>query len=50
MGQDGGPDSPDTVFRGIKQVDKHFKLTMTASNIMRTAARILFEGQQGALQ
>jgi len=31
-----------TVYRGMKRVDQHFKLTMTASNIVRMA-RILFE-------
>lgn len=38
-----------TVYRGIKRVDQHFKLTMTASNLVRIA-RIPFVGQQGALQ
>ena len=38
-----------TVFRGIKRVDQHFKLTMTASHIVRMA-RILFAIPQGALQ
>lgn len=26
-----------TVYRGLKRVDQHFKLTMTASNILRIA-------------
>jgi len=38
-----------TVYRGIKRVDQHFKLTMTASNIVRMA-RILFGAPQGATQ
>lgn len=38
-----------TLFRGIRRVDQHFKLTMTASNIMRMA-RILFAAPQGAAQ
>lgn len=38
-----------TVFRGIKRVDQHFKLTMTASNIVRMA-RILIAVPQGARQ
>jgi transposase len=36
-----------TVFRGIRRVDQHFKLTMTASNLTRLA-RILFAVPQGA--
>lgn len=36
-----------TVYRGIKRVDQHFKLTMTASNIVRMA-RILAAAPQGA--
>jgi len=36
-----------TVFRGIRRVDQHFKLTMTASNIVRIA-RILTAVPQGA--
>jgi len=36
-----------TVFRGIKRVDQHFKLTMTASNIVRMA-RIMGAAPQGA--
>lgn len=35
-----------TVYRGLKRVDQHFKLTMTASNIVRMA-RILTEAPQG---
>jgi transposase len=35
-----------TVFRGIRRVDQHFKLTMTASNLVRIA-RILTAGPQG---
>lgn len=35
-----------TVYRGIRRVDQHFKLTMTASNLCRMA-RILSEGLQG---
>jgi transposase len=38
-----------TVYRGIKRVDQHFKLTMTASNIVRMA-RILVSVPQGATQ
>ncbi len=38
-----------TVFRGIRRVDQHFKLTMTASNLVRMA-RILFAVPQGAPQ
>jgi transposase len=36
-----------TVYRGIKRVDQHFKLTMTASNLIRMA-RIMFAPPQGA--
>ena len=36
-----------TVYRGIRRVDQHFKLTMTASNITRMA-RILSATPQGA--
>ncbi len=36
-----------TVYRGIKRVDQHFKLTMTASNIVRMA-RMLAAVPQGA--
>jgi transposase len=36
-----------TVYRGLERVDQHFKLTMTASNIVRMA-RILREMPQGA--
>ena len=38
-----------TAYRGIKRVDQHFKLTMTASNIVRMA-RILFAVPRGAPQ
>jgi transposase len=38
-----------TVYRGIKRVDQHFKLTMTASNIVRMA-RILVGVPKGATQ
>jgi transposase len=38
-----------TVYRGLKRVDQHFKLTMTASNIVRMA-RILGGAPQGAAQ
>jgi transposase len=38
-----------TVYRGLRRVDQHFKLTMTASNILRIA-RILFAVPQGAVQ
>ncbi len=37
-----------TVYRGLRRVDQHFKLTMTASNIVRMA-RILSAGPQGAM-
>jgi len=36
-----------TVYRGIKRVDQHFKLTMTASNIIRMA-RMPMQTTQGA--
>jgi len=38
-----------TVYRGIRRVDQHFKLTMTASNIVRIA-RILTAAPVGATQ
>jgi transposase len=38
-----------TVYRGLRRVDQHFKLTMTASNILRMA-RILFAVPHGAVQ
>jgi transposase len=38
-----------TVYRGMRRVDQHFKLTMTASNIVRIA-RILCAVPQGATQ
>lgn len=38
-----------TVYRGLQRVDQHFKLTMTASNIVRIA-RMPFAVPQGALQ
>lgn len=38
-----------TVYRGLQRVDQHFKLTMTASNIVRIA-RILVGEPQGAAQ
>lgn len=38
-----------TVYRGLRRVDQHFKLTMTASNILRMA-RIMIAVPQGALQ
>jgi transposase len=38
-----------TVYRGLKRVDQHFKLTMTASNIVRMA-RMLVAAPQGAAQ
>lgn len=38
-----------TVYRGIERVDQHFKLTMTASNLVRMA-RIMFAVPQGAMQ
>jgi len=37
-----------TVYRGIRRVDQHFKLTMTASNIVRMA-RILCGVPRGAM-
>jgi DDE family transposase len=36
-----------TVYRGIRRVDQHFELTMTASNIVRMA-RLLSAVPQGA--
>ena len=36
-----------TLYRGIRRVDQHFKLTMTASNIVRMA-RMLSVVPQGA--
>lgn len=38
-----------TVYRGMRRVDQHFKLTMTASNIVRMA-RMLSAVPQGATQ
>lgn len=38
-----------TVYRGIGRVDQHFKLTMTASNLVRMA-RILTVGPSGAMR
>lgn len=38
-----------TVYRGLKRVDQQFKLTMTASNLVRIA-RMPFAVPQGALQ
>jgi len=38
-----------TLYRGIRRVDQHFKLTMTASNIVRMA-RILMQMPQGVPQ
>ncbi len=38
-----------TVYRGLRRVDQHFKLTMTASNIPRIA-RMLSAAPQAALQ
>ncbi|KVK86430.1 hypothetical protein WJ47_05915 [Burkholderia ubonensis] len=38
-----------TVYRGIKRVDQHFKLTMLASNLTRMA-RILAAVPQGAVK
>jgi len=38
-----------TVYRGIKRVDQHFKLTMTASNIVRMA-RMPMQAPQGVRQ
>jgi hypothetical protein len=35
------------VYRGLKRVDQNFKLTMTASNVVRMA-RILVSAPQGA--
>jgi transposase len=38
-----------TLYRGLRRVDQHFKLTMTASNIVRIA-RILCAGPAAAVQ
>ena len=38
-----------TVYRGLRRVEQHLKLTMTASNIVRMA-RILSAQLQGAAQ
>ena len=38
-----------TVYRGIRRVDQHFKLTMTASNLIRLA-RMLAVSPQGAMR
>jgi hypothetical protein len=38
-----------TMYRGLRRVDQHFKLTMTASNLTRMA-RILFAVPQAAAQ
>jgi hypothetical protein len=38
-----------TVYRGMRRVDQHFKLTMTASNIVRIA-RMLCVAPKGAAQ
>lgn len=38
-----------TFYRGLQRVDQHFKLTMTANNIVRMA-RLLFANRQGAWQ
>jgi len=38
-----------TVYRGLRRVDQHFKLTMTASNLVRIA-RMPFAVQQGGCQ
>ena len=38
-----------TLYRGLERVDQHFKLTMTACNLVRIA-RIPFAVPQGALQ
>lgn len=38
-----------TVYRGLRRVDQHFKLTMTASNLVRMA-RMLSAGPRGATQ
>lgn len=38
-----------TMYRGIRRVDQHFKLTMTASNLIRMA-RIMFAVPQGVAQ
>jgi len=39
-----------TVYRGIKRVDQNFKLTMTASNIIRIARMLTVRPQGGAWQ
>ena len=36
-----------TVYRGLRRVDQHFKLNVTASNLVRMA-RMLIAGPQGA--
>lgn len=38
-----------TLYRGIRRVDQHFKLTMTASNIVRMA-RMFSAAPQGAMR
>ncbi len=38
-----------TVYRGMRRVDQHFRLTMTASNIVRIA-RMLCADPQAAAQ
>jgi hypothetical protein len=38
-----------TVYRGLRRVDQHFKLTMTASNILRMA-RMQIAEPEGAAQ
>jgi transposase len=38
-----------TVYRGLRRVDQHFKLTMAASNLTRMT-RMLFAGPQGVRQ
>ena len=42
------PRTRRTVYRGIRKVDQQFKLTMTASNLVRMV-RILSGSQQGAV-
>ena len=37
-----------TVYRGIKKVDQHFKLTMSASNLVRMARMLSAVPQGGA--
>jgi len=37
-----------TVYRGIRRVDQHFKLTMTASNIVRMARMLVASAAQPA--